>query len=90
MSVEIFRQKLASQPLSAEAVEKQVLLFRNIASLRDKFLNVQLQTQIGPVMSLNPMLADWYDPTKEGAALYKTLLLDPVEREQIAKMVQER
>ena len=41
-------------------------------------------------MSLNPMLADWYDPLKEGPALYKTLLLDPQERVEIAKIVQDR
>ena len=78
----------------------------------EKFLNIKLQTQIGPVckqetpsvsllqkpyllqrvqvMSLNPILSDWYDPVKEGTALYKTLLLDPKDRVEIAKIVQER
>lgn len=49
MSLESFQQKLQSQPMAAGDVEKQVILFRSIIAQRDKFLNVKLQTQIGPV-----------------------------------------
>jgi len=68
----------------------QVLLFRKVTASRDKFLNVKLRTHIGPVMALNPMLVDWYDPQKEGVSLYKTLLLDPIHRAEVAKMIEER
>ena len=56
ISMESFQQKLQSQPMAAGDVEKQVILFRNIIAQRDKFLNVKLQTQIGPVCA-RPLLS---------------------------------
>jgi len=77
------------------------MLFQKVAAARDKFLNVTIQTTIGPVriythintcthalqnallaersdcawinqiLSLNPVLIDWYDPKKVSARVYK-------------------
>ena len=80
------------------------MLFQKVAAARDKFLNVTIQTTIGPVrihthintrthalhhtqnallaersdcasmnqiLSLNPVLIDWYDPKKVSAQVYK-------------------
>ena len=41
--------KLRAQPMDAKELEHQIILFRKVAAARDKFLNVQLQTQIGAV-----------------------------------------
>jgi hypothetical protein len=150
--------------MDAKELEHQIILFRKVAAARDKFLNVQLQTQIGPVghaaraharvaasvarpasaslaarsdrqypiacpfaricpglaclspqrmvhlyacagrgvsrdraleiawqvLAMNPMLIDWYDPAKEGIALYKTLLLDPADRQQVAAIIESK
>ena len=44
----------------------------------------------GQVYAMNPMLIDWYDPSKEGIALYKTLLLDPKDRKQVASLIERK
>ena len=41
--------KLKSQHMDAADLERQISLLRKVAAARDKFLNVQLQTQIGQV-----------------------------------------
>ena len=42
-------KQLRAQPMDPQELERQINLFRKVAAARDKFLNVQLQTTIGPV-----------------------------------------
>lgn len=76
--------------VSPKDVEDQILAISKASASRDKFLSVAVQTPSGPVLSLNPLLLDWYDPAKEGCAFYKTLLLDPEQRAEVAKSIRKR